>query len=202
MVGKTKMNNKKLASEFAIGIILLIVIIIGGIFWVQNKKQEMFDDAEKGIFEQSIKAVEKEESAVQPIEDVKVDDSQVENSQQDLTAVFEKSPCAGHLYEGETILRGRYVLDTTYNNEKEWLFRVAKEDMNKLPIQIKFGDGRDVNELLKIADATPEIVLKLKEATDENPETITIKGYYLYCEGSPIVSIEPARLALAKYVKK
>ena len=31
--------NKKIASEIAIGIILIIAIVIGGIFWLQNKKQ-------------------------------------------------------------------------------------------------------------------------------------------------------------------
>ena len=31
--------NKKIASEITIGIILLIAIVIGGIFWLQNKNQ-------------------------------------------------------------------------------------------------------------------------------------------------------------------
>ncbi len=32
------MTNKKIASEVAVGIILLIAIIIGGVFWLQSKK--------------------------------------------------------------------------------------------------------------------------------------------------------------------
>jgi hypothetical protein len=32
------MTNKKIASEIAIGIILLLTIVIGGIFWVQSKR--------------------------------------------------------------------------------------------------------------------------------------------------------------------
>jgi hypothetical protein len=31
--------NKKIANELAVGIILLLAIIVGGIFWLQNKKQ-------------------------------------------------------------------------------------------------------------------------------------------------------------------
>jgi putative hemolysin len=32
------MLNKKIASELAIGIILILATIVGGIFWLQNKK--------------------------------------------------------------------------------------------------------------------------------------------------------------------
>lgn len=31
--------NKKIASEIAIGVILLLAIVVGGIFWLQNKKE-------------------------------------------------------------------------------------------------------------------------------------------------------------------
>lgn len=37
------MTNKKVASEIAVGIILLITIVIGGIFWVQNKESMISD---------------------------------------------------------------------------------------------------------------------------------------------------------------
>lgn len=36
---KNKNMNKKIASEIAIGVILLLAIVIGGIFWLQNKKE-------------------------------------------------------------------------------------------------------------------------------------------------------------------
>ena len=32
--------NKKIASEVALGVILLLAIVIGGLFWMQNKKEE------------------------------------------------------------------------------------------------------------------------------------------------------------------
>jgi uncharacterized protein YkuJ len=37
--GQEKMN-KKIASEIAIGIILLIAVVVGGIFWLQNNKTQ------------------------------------------------------------------------------------------------------------------------------------------------------------------
>lgn len=175
--------NKKIASELAIGTILLLVIFFSWIFLTQNKEQETLNNAENVIVDVPIKLDEKKEAV-------------------DLTAGFEKDPCKGHLYEGEVDLRGRYVLDVTYGDEEQWYFSVMKEDLMKLPIQIKVGDGKNVNELLKIEDATAELIAKLKKATDENPETISIKGYYLNCEGGPIVSIQNPKLALAKYLKK
>jgi hypothetical protein len=33
--------NKKIASELAIGIILIVAIVIGGIFWLQGKEQKV-----------------------------------------------------------------------------------------------------------------------------------------------------------------
>lgn len=180
--------NKKIASEFAIGIIVLLAIVVGGIFFVENRKQLASDNDVPRI-----EAPKNQETA-------NVQTNQSENV--DLTERFKKDPCKGHMYDGKVALRGRYVLDSTYGDKKEWLFKVVKDDLIGLPVQITNTDGRNVNEFLKIADADPALVAKLKKATDAKPETITIKGYYLNCEGGPVVSIAPAKLALAKYLKK
>lgn len=192
--------NKKIASELAIGIILLLVIIFSGIFLVQNKKQEAIINAENAAIDAPIK-LDAKKQATDSAQNV-TDKVQAQDQQQDLTAGFEKDPCKGHLYEGDVQLRGRYVLENAFGDAKEWLFKVFKDDLGKLPVQTKLSDGRNVNELLKIEDADPAVVAKLKKATDENPETISVKGYYLHCEGGPIVSIQPAKLALGKYLKK
>jgi hypothetical protein len=191
--------NKKIASEFAVGTILLIAFVIGGLFWIQEKKHQADED---GINIEQTAELAGEKQKSQPVDVANGDDNQSADQQENLTVGFEKDPCAGHLYEGETTLRGKYVLDSSYGDKKEWLFSVVPEDMEKLPVQIKFADGRDVNKLLKIEDAPSALVAKLKKATDENPETISIKGYYLHCEGGPVVSIAPAKLALGKYLKK
>lgn len=192
--------NKKISNEIAIGIILLLSILFFVIFLLQNKKQEILDNAPDVAINAPIKLDEKKDEGGQ--NENLADNSQIKNQVQDLTVGFEKDPCKGHLYEGDVQLRGRYVQDTTYGDVKEWLFKVLDEDKVKLPIQIKYDDGRNVNDLLKIEDATPELASKLKQATDEKPETISVQGYYLHCEGGPIVSIEPAKLALGKYLKR
>lgn len=41
--------NKKIASELAIGIILMIVVIIGGVFWLFSYKNEKFEKQENQV---------------------------------------------------------------------------------------------------------------------------------------------------------
>lgn len=187
------MNNKKIASEFAIGIILLIAVVIGGIFWIQNKNTQVLDDAGMMVTQQPIKK----------IQDLKKNNNQVEGEQSSLTEEEVKASCRGRLFEGEAELRGSYVLETIPGTTKrEWLLKIAEEDIDKLPVQAKTESNEVVRNLLFLSDATPEMIAKLKKATEDKPETVTIKGFYLDCEGVPVVSIEPAKLALAKYLKK
>ena len=180
------MNNKKMASELAIGIIVLVSIVIGGVFWVQNKKQESFEGLERvALGQQTTKPSELKNEPVK----------QDKNSNDD--------KCSKHLYEGEAQLRGSYVLDTASGStKKEWMLKVVKEDMDKLPNQTKTQNVEATNDLLLIADATPEMITKLKNATESNPESITVKGIYFDCENIPVVSIGSAKTALAGYIKK
>lgn len=185
------MHNKKLASEVAIGIVLLLAIVVGGFSWAQNRQSEFFNDAGRSYVAQP---------TVKPVESANEDDKQ-----QPVQVANEDggSGCVGRLYEGEAVLRGSYVLDTIPGSTKrEWLFKVAAEDMDKLPGKAKVEMDKTVNNLLFITDATPEMTTRLKKATDAAPESITIKGFYLDCVGVSVVSIEPATIALAKYVKK
>jgi len=188
MQGKTKMN-KKIASEIAIGITLLLATIVGAIFLFQNNGQESLDN---------VKKIENK-SVVKPVEIIAGNDNQLKN----LDDESSNAVCVGRLYEGEASLKGTYVLDTIPGStKKEWMFKVAKEDIDKLPTDPKNENNIIGGELLFIADASADMTAKLKKSTQENPETITIKGFYFDCEGVPVVSIQPARLALAKYIKK
>lgn len=179
------MNNKKIASEFAVGIILLVAIVISGSFWVQNRKQEELNKIENSAPLQASKSIAQNQ--------VRDDSKQPVKSE----------TCTGHLFEGEAQLRGSYVLETIPGSEKkEWMFKIIAEDVANLPTHADIQSSVATGNLLYITDATPEMTAKLKKATQEKPEMITIKGVYLDCEGISTVSIAPARIALAKYIKK
>lgn len=58
--------NKKIASEIAVGVILLLALIIGGIFWMQNKKETPVGKSQK------TNIVEKNNDTKQNIEEIDV----------------------------------------------------------------------------------------------------------------------------------
>jgi len=68
--------NKKIASEIAVGIVLLLAIIIGGIFWMQNNK---------------IQNLEKKQS---PMSEGSVDKAVAMNNQKPSQSVLRESPIA------------------------------------------------------------------------------------------------------------
>lgn len=181
--------NKKIASELAIGVILLVAVITGGIFLAQDVRQGLLGGA----------AEVENKQVVAPIKPV----AQPEKKQQAPVNGPEDGKCLAKLYEGEASLRGTYELTTIPGStKKDWMFKIVKEDIEKLPDPAKEEKNGIISSLLFIEDLTPALAAKLKKATEEKPETITIKGFYLDCEGVSVVSIEPARLALAKYIKK
>jgi hypothetical protein len=179
--------NKKIASEIAIGVILSVAIVVGVIFWAQTVKQETIDNSEK---------IE----TPQLVEKAGNDDEKTEDEQQNLTDESAEIACIARLFEGEASIRGSYVLDTIPGStKKEWLFKVANEDIDKLPDPAIVESRKVSDTYLFIDDVTPELTAKLKKSTETE---LTIKGFYFDCEGVSVVSIEPARLALARYIKK
>ena len=58
------MINKKIASEFGIGIILLVAIIMGGSVWLQSRKI---------VNNQEVSPDKKQSVIVQPVDDLKID---------------------------------------------------------------------------------------------------------------------------------
>lgn len=201
MAGKTKMN-KKIASELAIGIILLIAIVVSGVFLIQDMRRGLSDNSQKINAEQPAGNLV-QQSAAPKAESAAADDKQGENQPQNLPDGSRDGACVGHLYEGEAMIKGTYSLNSIPGSTKKaWLFKVVKEDIDKLPNAAKTENNNIDNSLLYISDATPDVIARLKKSTEAKPETITIKGFYLDCEGAPVVSIQPARLALAKYIKK
>lgn len=103
--------------------------------------------------------------------------------------------CSRPTFQGEAEVRGWYVWETSYVS-KEWLFRIVPEDLDKLPLSWTTENGGSVfaeRPFFKLADADPALVKKLKNASQKNPVKITIRWFYIYCEGAPIISQQPLK---------
>ncbi|KKP97389.1 MAG: hypothetical protein UR99_C0013G0001 [Candidatus Moranbacteria bacterium GW2011_GWD2_36_12] len=61
------MINRKIASEIAVGIILLIAIVVGGIFWLQNKKVQAPVIQSSPVTTQSVSQTKSNQAPQQPI---------------------------------------------------------------------------------------------------------------------------------------
>ncbi len=180
--------NRRIASEFAIGITLILAVTIGVIFWIQDRI------VEEQYMNSSINALKKVNKIVKETP-VKKPAATVVDNKNNVSVENSGDVCKARLYVGESMLNGNYVLSTIPGTaKKDWLFKVSKEDIGKLP--------QAVSELLFIADATPEMIEKLKKATEKKTEAITVKGFYYDCQGVPVVSIGDARIAMAKFIKK
>jgi len=101
--------------------------------------------------------------------------------------------CSSPTYTGEAEINGWYVYETNYV-DKEWLFQISDEDVDKLPVEELYGDQGYTEwlkkPLLQLTGASEELENELKSASVENPVTITIKGYRVYCEGNPQIGLE------------
>jgi len=107
------------------------------------------------------------------------------------------------IYKGEAQVRGWYELSTycygctdaemldEKNFTKEWLLHIADEDIKYLPLyELTLKDKSSLNSVVKLEDASPELENKLKQATKDNPEVVTLRGYETYSEGEPGVSTQ------------
>ena len=99
--------DKKIASELAIGIIIFLALLVGGIFWISENKQTADEYQKMVILEKQPKGEENKQS---------------ENS------------CESHYYEGESKIHG-WVESSEADDEESIVVYVKDEDVEKLPIK-------------------------------------------------------------------
>lgn len=100
--------------------------------------------------------------------------------------------CTIPVYEGNVEIRGWYVYDLNYEKKKEWLLRIAEEDISKLPLFEQNRSRKDFHLRVKLENISDEMEGVLKKASAENPVKIEVSRYLAYCEGVPIASIKSA----------
>lgn len=98
--------NKKIVSELAIAIILLVSIIIGGIFWLSNQRETANDYQSAAIFKKQPVIAETDKA---------------------------KDSCQSHYYEGESRVRVWKV--SPNQNDESIVVYVKNEDVENLPIK-------------------------------------------------------------------
>lgn len=110
--------------------------------------------------------------------------------------------CTLPVYEGNVEIRGWYEYVNNYE-EKTWMLAVDNRDQDKLPAHF-FGDDKkeNANRYVSIIDVAPALEKQLKNASKDNPLNINVKGYALYCEGYPAVSVASAKESFKEYMKK
>lgn len=92
--------------------------------------------------------------------------------------------CFSPTWNGQAIINGWYTLETVYGVGKEMRLKISKDDYWKLPMAASF----DVS-VFKLINASPQIEEKLKSASEDDPLKFVIRGYAVYCEGAPMVSL-------------
>jgi len=100
--------------------------------------------------------------------------------------------CSIPVYEGSARVMGWYVYDYGYSKKKEWLLRIADEDISKLPLFESNRSKKDFHLKVMLVDASLELEKRLKSASPENPVEIQISRYLAYCEGVSVASIKTA----------
>jgi hypothetical protein len=113
----------------------------------------------------------------------------------ELTGGNPTDTCSSPTYSGEATIHGWYEWDYVYV-EKNWVLRISTEDAKRLPIKEILGGTEYYNEFMKkpglvLADAPKNLQEELKQASAENPIELNVRGFKMYCEGAPIVSLNP-----------
>lgn len=207
------MMNKKIASEIALGIIVLIALALGGIFWMQNK-ESLEQVATSSTPQQQDKIRENAQQPTQSqinntnIPEGKVGEEYYKKEINDGYATGWKlvfvnggvdnvdEECAAHVYEGTTKVGGWYTYEEMYS-DKYWFLNIAYYyDKNGKKI---FNDTNNIPKV-RIVDAPNDLREKLKKASKNNPAELTIQGLYSHCEGS-VVSVDLGRKAFADDIK-
>ncbi len=176
----SKNGNPRLASEFAIGIIFFVAVIIGGIFWyigIGNKQATK-------VSENQTTTIAKQEEVTQ---------SGSEKASEKL-AVASSDDCKPHYYEGEGEVEGWFVSQS----DDGVMLAVKKEELAKLPTENSKLTADKDNYTFKLIDPTDEVKTKIKDSSKENPVKLTVRGYAEICQQPPLLSLQPATIAFKK----
>lgn len=160
--------NKKIASELAIGVVLLVAFVIAGISWfssmrVGNEVGENLSQVQQPIRKQT--RVMQEEKKTEE--------------------------CKPRYYEGNDKVNAWYISE----DGDSVVMAISKESAVKLPGEMSKNIAEQEEITIKLIDATDEVKKSAKASTKKNPTEITVQGYAEVCQQPPLVSLEKATIA-------
>lgn len=169
MIKKQKNNcEDRMSGEFAIGIILLISIVIGGLFWIYSKRIEQ--EMQQAIFLNN-----------------KFSDRALESKK----IIRKNNDCKAHYYDGETEIDA-WISKEKIDNSKYLTVEIIKDDIEKFPVKTIVDNENKNNFIIGVADPDEETLELLKKSSEKDPAKITIRGYAELCQDFPVVSVKKA----------
>ena len=175
---KKKNANKRIASEFAIGVVLLAAIVVAGAVLVKNAR----DVAE----------LEKQ-AQVQTIQNQKLAEIANKNSEK-TSKPAENDACKPHYYEGNLEVQGQFV-----SQEADGIvIAIRKTDASELPVSNYQPSEEEQTFKVKLVDPTDKVSVSLKTSSAKKPATLTVQGYAEVCQPLPLISLQPATVAFKK----
>jgi hypothetical protein len=98
--------------------------------------------------------------------------------------------CTSPTFTGQVTLKGRYVWDTSYV-ANQWLFEISPDQLKLLPLaQLKLGSYYEDKPQFVLQNVSADLEEQLKNATDFEPQEITITQFNQYCEGSANLKVK------------
>jgi len=178
--------NKQISTALGLAIIIIFAAAVGFFIWKANINEPI-----PTSINQAKKASEKSEKDKSKLPANGANPSELETiSNWQLVSGDPSDTCTKPTFKGEATVKGWYAYEDIYVEQKDWVFNVIKEDVSKLPQIYDAYNKKYLNiEKFRISDATPALQVSLKKYTKENPGEITIKSYWLYCEGLPSASV-------------
>ncbi len=174
------MNDKKsknISSEFAIGMVVIIAILVAIIFWLLSRKQIVNNERIMRNLESVQRASLREKISEKT---VKADENKEAPSE-----------CKPRYFEGKSDVRAWIG-----NTEEDTIINIKNEDAKNLPLVMTNLGENDLE--VKIVDLTDQIKAELKKATKQEPAKIAVRGYAETCEKMPLVSIGDIKVIFKK----
>lgn len=173
--------DRKISSVFGITIVVIVAGVVGLLVLLTNS---------------DIKDASNNPQAVPVAKKIAKQDSPQSQAVQ-----TKEGECRERFFEGESKIHA-WMAETASaaGTEQEVVLNITENDINEMPTPV--ADATKVNGgekfVVKMIDAPATTKSKLKSATPDAPEVITIKGLKVDCNSLPVVSIAPGSEAFKR----